>query len=119
VTAIEAMLSLHAVADGEWRPPIIKTVATTGAGVAELLDTIERFRAHTAASQGTRRRARAEWRMRELIGQRFLAHIEDNVLRAGEFDQILDRIAARETDPYSAVDGIFQRALGTPNRRTR
>ena len=111
VTSIEAMLSLHVVSDGEWRPPVIKTVATTGAGVPELLEAIERFRAHTAASQGSRRRARAEWRMRELIGQRFLSHVEEHVLRAGEFDEILDRIAARQTDPYSAVDEIFQRAI--------
>jgi LAO/AO transport system kinase len=111
VTSIEAMLSLHPLADGEWRPPIIKTVATTGAGVAELLETIERFRAHTQGSQGSRRRARAEWRMRELIGQRFLSHVEEKVLRAGEFDEMLDRIAARQTDPYSAVDEIFKRAI--------
>ncbi len=110
VTSIEAMLSLHAFADGEWRPPIIKTEATTGRGVPELLETIEKFRAHTAASQGSRRRAGAEWRLRELLGQRFLAHVEQRVLGPGEFDRFLDRIAARETDPYSAVDEIFQRA---------
>jgi LAO/AO transport system kinase len=111
VTSIEAMLSLHSAAAGEWRPPVIKTVATTGAGVPELLDTIEKFRAHTAATQGSRRRARAEWRLRELIGQRFLSHVEDTVLRAGEFDEMLNQIAARQTDPYSVVDAIFQRAI--------
>ena len=111
VTSIEAMLSLHSAADGEWRPPVIKTVATTGAGVAVLLDTIEKFRAHTAATQGSRRRARAEWRLRELLGQRFLSHVEQTVLGAGEFDEMLNQIASRQTDPYSVVDAIFQRAV--------
>jgi LAO/AO transport system kinase len=111
VTSIEAMLSLHAFADGEWRPPIMKTEATTGRGVPELMAMIETFRAHTAATQGSRRRARAEWRLRELLGQRFLAHVEKHVLGDGEFDQILTRIAARETDPYSAVDEIFRRVV--------
>ena len=111
VSSIQAMLSLNSAAAGDWRPPVIKTVATTGEGVPELLETIEKFRAHTAATQGSRRRARAEWRLRELIGQRFLSHVEETVLRAGEFDQMLDRIAARETDPYSVVDAIFQRAI--------
>jgi len=32
-------------------------------------------------------------------------------LKPAEFDQILDRIAARETDPYSAVDAILERAV--------
>jgi LAO/AO transport system kinase len=111
VTSIEAMLSLQAFSAAEWRPPVIKTVATTGAGVAELLETIEKFRQHTVGTQGSRRRARAEWRLRELLGQRFLSHVEDTVLRAGEFDEMLDRISTRQTDPYTVVDAIFQRAI--------
>jgi LAO/AO transport system kinase len=111
VTSIEAMLSLHTFGEGQWRPPIVKTEATTGRGVPELLETIERFKAHTAGTQGSRRRARAEWRLRELLGHRFLTHVESRVLQPGEFDRVLDRIAARETDPYSAVDEIFKRAV--------
>ena len=111
VTSIEAMLSLHVFGDGEWRPPIVKTEATTGRGIPELLETIERFRTHTAGQQGSRRRLRAEWRLRELLGHRFLTHVETKVLAAGEFDRFLDRIAQRETDPYSVVDEIFQRAV--------
>ncbi len=111
VASIEAMLSLQAFGDGEWRPPILKTEATTGKGVHELLETIERFRSHTAAEQGTRRRARAEWRVRELLGQRFLAHVEREVLAPGEFDTMLEEIAARRLDPYTAADGIVDRAV--------
>jgi len=111
VASIEANLSLQTVAEGEWRPPIVKTEATTGRGVPELLDAIERFRSHTAASQGERRRARAEYRLRELLAQHFVRHVERKVLSDGEFDRILDRIAAREVDPYTAVDEIMKRAL--------
>jgi LAO/AO transport system kinase len=110
--SIEALLSLHTFADGEWRPPILKTEATTGRGVVELLATIEQFKAHTAGQRGERRRARAEWRMRELLGQRFMQHVERHVLGAGEFDRTLDAIAARELDPYTAVDRILARAVG-------
>ena len=111
VASIEANLSLQTFAPGEWRPPTVKTEATTGRGVAELLDAIGRFRAHTAASQGVRRRARAEYRLRELLARRFVEHVERRVLSDGEFDRILDRIAAREIDPYTAVDDIFKRAI--------
>jgi LAO/AO transport system kinase len=113
VASIEALLSLQTFGPGEWRPPILKTEATTGKGVAELLQAVWRFRGHTAASQSQRRRARAEWRLRELLGQRFLAHVEQQVLAAGEFDRILERIGARELDPYTAVEGIMQRAVRT------
>jgi LAO/AO transport system kinase len=110
VASIEALLSLQSFAAADWRPPIVKTEATTGRGVTELVETIRRFREHTAAAQGQRRRARAEWRLRELLGQRFLAFVERRVLGAGEFAAILDRIAARDIDPYTAVDGIMTRA---------
>jgi GTPase len=111
VASIEANLSLETYSDGAWRPPIIKTEATTGKGVPELLATIERFRQHTGASESSRRRARAEFRVRDLLAGRFLQHVEQNLLAPGEFDGMLDRIAERELDPYTAVDGILARAL--------
>ena len=110
--SIEAMLALHTFGAGEWRPPIVRTEATSGKGVDELLAEVARFRAHTAATRAERRRARAEYRLRELLSHRFVRHVESSVLQAGEFAAILDRIAARELDPYSAADGIFTRAIG-------
>ena len=41
VSAIEGNLSLHAYGADEWRPPILKTVATTGGGVPELVHEIK------------------------------------------------------------------------------
>ena len=48
VSAIESNLSLDAFAPGEWRPPILKTVATTGAGIPELVAAVRAFRAQAA-----------------------------------------------------------------------
>jgi LAO/AO transport system kinase len=117
--SIEAMLSLEQFADGQWRPPVLRTVATTGAGIPELVATIDQFRARTDAAVGTRRRTRAEWRLREILSRSFLQHLERAVLAPGELDSLLDRITAREIDPYAAADGVVQRALrggsvGTP-----
>ena len=107
--SLEAMLSLQTYGPGEWRPPVLQTEATTGRGVAELLATVERFRAQTEAERGNRRRSRAEFRVRELLARRFLRHVEEHVLAAGEFDALMTRIAARELDPYTAVEQIFAR----------
>jgi LAO/AO transport system kinase len=109
--SIEAMLSLERYEAGRWRPPIVKTEATTGKGVPELVAEIERFRTHTAAALGERRRARAEFRVRELMAHRFVQYVNDTVLAPGEFAAMLDRIAARETDPYTVVDTIVSRAI--------
>jgi LAO/AO transport system kinase len=110
--SIEAMLSLESWADGTWRPPVVRTVATTGVGVDDLVATIARFREQTAGASGERRRARAEWRLREILGRSFMQHLERHVLAVGEFDAILDRIAAREVDPYGAADAVMARAVG-------
>jgi LAO/AO transport system kinase len=111
VSAVEGNLALHAYGDAEWRPPILKTIATTGAGVAAVIDAIGRFREHAAPQQAARRRARSEYRLRELVTDRFMKHLEDGVLEKGEFARLVDRIAAREVDPYSAAQRLLARAL--------
>ena len=44
--------------------------------------------------------------MKQLLADRFVQHVERNVLGAGELERLLDAIAARETDPYTVVDDI-------------
>ncbi len=50
VSAVEGNLALHPYGADDWRPPILKTVATTGAGVPEVVEVIGAFRAHAARS---------------------------------------------------------------------
>jgi LAO/AO transport system kinase len=154
VAAIEANLALQAYDDGEWRPPIVKTVATSGTGVAELLETIWKFRDHAArlgARAGPRvdpredpssrsgvpgpkaasdpkvgsaairnleqrRRERIEYRLRELVSQKFMHHLEGQALDAGELASVVDRVAAREIDPYTAANDLLTRALDGSRR---
>jgi GTPase len=112
VAAVEATLTLQPPAPDEaWRTPVLKTVATTGLGVPELLDAIGRFRAQSAASQGSRRRARSEYRLRELVTERFMDHLDRDVLVRGEWTALVDRIAAREIDPYTAAASLMSRAI--------
>jgi LAO/AO transport system kinase len=111
MSAVEANLALHNYASGEWRPPIVKTVATSGAGVAELVSAIAAFREHSRGVQSSRRKARSEYRLRELVSQRLMSHLEREVLAAGELAGIVDRIASRDLDPYTAADDLLRRAL--------
>jgi LAO/AO transport system kinase len=109
--SIEAMLALGEVGPGAWRPPIVRTHATTGQGVPELLAAVEAFRAHTAPAQPERRRLRQRFRLRELLAERFLDHVDRHVLAPGELDDTLAKIASRGLDPYTAANGILDRAL--------
>ena len=111
VTAVESNLALQMYGEAEWRPPIIKTEATTGRGVPELWQAVNAFRTHSESTRVRRLKTRSEFRMRELLTHGFLTHLEHQVLAEGELQRVLDRIAARETDPYSAAAEILKRAL--------
>lgn len=110
VAAVEANLALETFDSGRWRPPVLKTMATAGKGVAELIDAIRRFREHEQGTQTTRRRSRSEFRLRELVSQRFMDHLEQQILQPGELDALVGRIADRQIDPYSAANDLLRRA---------
>jgi LAO/AO transport system kinase len=113
--AIEAMLALQHWEPGEWKPPVLQTEATAGKGIRALLEAIEAFRRHQASSGEVRQRDRAEFRLRELLAHRFVQHVEQRVLEPGELGHVLDEIAERVVDPYTAADEILRRTLGAAN----
>ena len=115
VSQVEPKMRLWVVFDdrlkfGDGRARLLEMIDELGS----LKQAVERFKTHTAASAGGRRRARAEYRVRELLAQRFTEHVENRVLQNGEFPRLLDRIASREIDPYSVVDDIIDRSVRAP-----
>jgi LAO/AO transport system kinase len=106
--SVAAMLALGTFKPDDWRPPILKTEATSGAGVPELMDAIQKFRVHSEGARATRQRARQEYRLRDLLSHRFLQLVEAT-LPAGELQRVIDAIAARRVDPYSAAAEIMNR----------
>ena len=110
VQAIAANQALRTAAPEEWRPPILKTIATTGEGIPELGAAIAQFQAYSTSKSGNRTRRRQAYRLRELLSHEFLQHLE-RILPAGELDRVIDRIAAREVDPYTAAAELMKQAL--------
>jgi LAO/AO transport system kinase len=106
VQAIAANQALKPTIANEWRPAILKTVATTGEGVAELWAAIGQFLAQSASTTIARRRQRQAYRLRELLSQQFLQQLEQT-LPAGHLDRLVDRIAARDLDPYTAARDLL------------
>jgi LAO/AO transport system kinase len=111
VASIEAMLTLHAARPGTWRPPVVRTEATTGAGIEALWAQVEACRQHLAGAQDQRRRMRAAFRLREVLASRFLRHVEEAVLTGEAFDVLVDAVATRTADPYTAADQVLHDAL--------
>ena len=59
VQAIEMNLSLNTYHDGDWRPPVLKTVATTGDGIEAVWQSISAFSSAAEQTRGAARRAGA------------------------------------------------------------
>ena len=110
VSSVESNLSLHTYGAGDWRPPVVKTVATTGDGVPALMDAIARFREHARSNEGTRRRSRAESRLREIVSERLMARLERSV-GPGDLAALVERVAARQLDPYTASDQLVKKVF--------
>jgi LAO/AO transport system kinase len=106
--SVAAMLALQAFQPDDWRPPIHKTEATTGAGVPEVIAAVDQFRAHSEGERTARRRERQGHRLRDLISHRLL-QLAERELAPGEFQRLVDGIAARRIDPYSAATDIINR----------
>jgi len=110
--SVSALLSLQTFAPGAWRPPIQKTEATTGTGVVELLDAVDRFRAQSANLRASRQRERQTMRLRDLLAREFFRHVE-RTLPPEELHAIADGMAARTIDPYSAAADIMRRVMAS------
>jgi LAO/AO transport system kinase len=74
---------------GEWHPPILKTIATTGEGIVSCWTAVARFRDLTKQDEGRiGGQQRAENQVRDLIHRRFLSRLEHQVLAPGELQAV-------------------------------
>jgi LAO/AO transport system kinase len=91
-----------------WRPPIVRTVATTGEGVDELFEAIAAHRSHleTTGDAEARRRARLREELRGLVGAEMLERAA-KLTNGQRFETIVDDVARRVRDPYSAADELL------------
>ena len=111
VQSIEMNLSLNTYHDGDWRPPVLKTVATTGDGIEALWQSICAF---SSAEEQTRerRRRRQHTRLRQLVADECARRVEQ-ALPPGDFERTVERVASRQTDAYAAVEEMLRAVFGT------
>jgi LAO/AO transport system kinase len=110
---VEAMLHLATAGNGEWEPPIVRTTATEGIGVAALAETIERFRARMESSGARRVRTAEHWQ------QRLVVLLEEHLLQRAlggedgksELAALAEEVAERRKSPYDAVRELAARLL--------
>ena len=106
--SIVAMLSLAHRSDG-WRPPVVKTIATQGEGIDELVENIGRCRQffENSALRAEKKRAAARQRLLMLLQERLMDTAVHEIFPNGELNHVVDQIAERRQDPYSIVEKII------------
>jgi LAO/AO transport system kinase len=106
------MLELTSSDDG-WRPPIVRTVATSGEGTPGALEAIEQHRAHLESSGQLERRraARARSELTRVLGAR-VEHLVRDALAQPRYRRLLDDVVHHRTDPWTAADEVLRGALG-------
>ena len=105
--AVRYMLSLGDRSPDKWKPPIVKTVASTGQGADEVIEALQQHREwlESSGELGRRRRARAADEIEVLAVTALRDRIGD--LRGGTaLDRLADRVASGELDPYAAADEL-------------
>jgi LAO/AO transport system kinase len=106
---LRSYLELQSREDG-WDPPLLKTVALSGEGVAQLIDTILRFRDSFGqpAPLTSRRRQLRRQRLLTVVRERLTSRILTSVERS-TLDEFADALATREADPDTILERLLDR----------
>jgi LAO/AO transport system kinase len=106
---LRSMLALADRAEGAWRPEIVKTVASKGEGIDEVVAAIDRHREHLEATGelDVRRLRRARDEI-EAIAVTALREQWRGVHENAALDELAAEVVAGDSDPYAAADLLLE-----------
>jgi LAO/AO transport system kinase len=109
---VRSMQSL-AAEHGSWIPPVVKTIATIGAGIEEMEQAIDRFQAWLAEDGRLLTRREAHWRTRiiEMVRHELLIALRGHGLSDQDLQTISQQVARRQQDPYQFVPQLVEQLL--------
>jgi LAO/AO transport system kinase len=105
---LRSMLALADRPEGAWRPPIVKTIASKGEGMDEVVAEIDRHAEwlRTSGELESRRTRRARDEI-EAIAVTALRKRWGDVHGRSELDELAAAVAAGESDPYAAAETLL------------
>jgi LAO/AO transport system kinase len=94
-----------------WRVPIVKTEASRGEGVEELVQSLEEHRAHilAAGQLEDRRRRNLRNEVLAIATARMRRRLEEELGEDAEFKRLLEEVVQRRLDPASAATLLLER----------
>jgi len=91
-----------------WIPPIDKTVATEGKGIAQVIESIAKHAAHLRRSGDwtARDRARMESEMETLLRETLMTRFLESVQQV-KYEEMIEKVVNRHISPYEAVKSLL------------
>jgi LAO/AO transport system kinase len=112
-TEVNMMLDLLGMRP--WRPPVLKTIAERGEGVAEVVSEMVRHREFLNVSEEGRKR---KWRRLgmevEEILRREIASLVELAWEREKSPELFESLAERKTNPYEVAEQILGKILTEP-----
>ncbi|MBA2274305.1 MAG: methylmalonyl Co-A mutase-associated GTPase MeaB [Actinobacteria bacterium] len=92
------------LAEADWRPEIVQTIATKGEGIEQLWTAIEKHHVwqDETGRLESRRRARTQREIKRIVAERYRRRVEEEL--APMLSEMTHEVAARRIDPYEAAD---------------
>lgn len=114
VTELNMMLDLG-LRDRDWRPPVLKTVAQTGEGVAELYQAVENHLQYLQESGklAARREERLAGEIRTLLFEELEKRVDMAARQDGLLSNLIKQTAEKQISPITAANTILQRILSS------
>ncbi len=97
-----------------WKPPILTAQAVFDKGITEIIDEIENHAKYLTSSkerQSSIQYEKARNDLSEMIKDKIIHEILDDILHSREFEETLQLIVERKIDPYTACDNIVLKKL--------
>ena len=110
VTEVTMMMSL-VEEHGDWIPPIVKTVASTGQGIVDLDGAIAQHYAYleTSGELDRRNRERVRIRIETQLKESFMSRIIGDTISRADYDALLDDVLRKKNNPHDAAESVLNR----------
>jgi LAO/AO transport system kinase len=113
---LQVMLDMNAGGNnGKWKPPILATEAIQNRGVPELLSAIEAHKAflfdHATTYLREQLRKKAFRELVDTIKESFVAEIIHELESSEQFEQMIDDLVDKKTDPLSLCERIMRERI--------
>ncbi len=112
VRELEIMLEMNTYPQGAWRPVVVKTEAIHHRGILELMEHIDRHRAHLGKALWEKRQGeRIQRKFMEILRDCLFQEAVERIQGEGRWEPLMEDLAERRVDPYSAMEKVTQALL--------